>query len=167
MRSDRAALNPINVHSRLADGTAVCLRTITPEDEPLLRQGLATLSAEARYLRFFSSAPVLPDPVIDRLLAGRAHQVVLTKGGEGATIITTDQRLEIPACPAKMIDSNGAGDAFSVALWHGQKSGLDLLQAGRFAAAAAALAIEDASLFPAQITAADISARAALGEPAQ
>ena len=36
-----------------------------------------------------------------------------------------------------------------------------------FAAAAAALAIEDASLFPAQITAADISARAALGEPAQ
>lgn len=102
------------------------------------------------------------DPVIDRLLSGRAHQVVLTKGGDGATIITAGQRLEIPVCPAKMIDSNGACDAFSVALWHGQKSGLDLPQAGRFAAAAAALAIEDAALFPARITAADIAARAAL-----
>lgn len=102
-----------------------------------------------------------PDAAIDRLLAGRAHQVVLTKGGDGATIITADQRLEIPVCPARMIDSNGAGDAFSVALWHAQKSGLDLAQAGRFAAAAAALAVEEASLFPAQITAADITARAA------
>ena len=117
----------------------------------------------ADVLQLSDVALAQPDAVIDRLLSGRAQQVVLTKGGEGATIITADQRLDIPACPAKMIDSNGAGDAFSVALWHGQKSGLDLLQAGRFAAAAAALAVEDASLFPAQITAADITARAATG----
>ena len=67
------ALGDIAVHSRLADGTAVCLRTITPGDAPLLRQGIATLSAEARYLRFFSPAPALPEPVIARLVDVDGH----------------------------------------------------------------------------------------------
>jgi len=66
-------LSQIAVHSQLADGTAVCLRTITPDDAPLLRQGIATLSAEARYLRFFSPAPALPDPVIARLVDVDGH----------------------------------------------------------------------------------------------
>lgn len=66
-------LSEIAVHSRLADGTAVCLRTITPDDAPLLRQGIATLSAEARYLRFFSPAPELPEPVIARLVDVDGH----------------------------------------------------------------------------------------------
>lgn len=66
-------LSDIAVHSRLADGTAVCLRTITPGDAPLLRQGIATLSAEARYLRFFSPAPALPEPVIARLVDVDGH----------------------------------------------------------------------------------------------
>jgi len=66
-------LSEIAVHSRLADGTAVCLRTITPGDAPLLRQAIATLSAEARYLRFFSPAPALPEPVIARLVDVDGH----------------------------------------------------------------------------------------------
>src|SRR3546814_19642175 len=62
----RAARKPpriedIAVHSALNDGTAVCLRTITPDDAPLLRDGISKLSAESRYLRFFSPAPVLHD----------------------------------------------------------------------------------------------------------
>ena len=48
---EQARARPIDnivVCSRLTDGTAVCLRTITPDDADLLRQGIAKLSAEAR-----------------------------------------------------------------------------------------------------------------------
>lgn len=73
MNASLRPLSEIAVHSRLADGTAVCLRTITPDDAPLLRAGIATLSAEARYLRFFSPAPALPDKVIARLVDVDGH----------------------------------------------------------------------------------------------
>src|SRR3546814_8184523 len=66
-------LHRIEVHSELNDGTAVCLRTITPEDEPLLRAGIATLSAESRYLRFFSPTPMPPDPVVAGLVDVDGH----------------------------------------------------------------------------------------------
>lgn len=66
-------LDGIVVHSELSDGTQVCLRTIHPDDETLLRQGIARLSAESRYLRFFSPAPQLPDAVIERLVDVDGH----------------------------------------------------------------------------------------------
>ena len=64
----RRRIEDVVIHSRLNDGTAVCLRTITPDDGPLIRDGVARLSAESRYLRFFSPASSLPDAVIDRLV---------------------------------------------------------------------------------------------------
>ena len=100
-----------------------------------------------------------PNPVIERLLAGRARQVVLTKGSNGAEIITAKSRIAVPICAADTCDSNGAGDAFSVALWHAQSRGVALEAAGRFAAAAAAFAIEDDTLFPESITEQQIDAR--------
>jgi ribosomal protein S18 acetylase RimI-like enzyme len=67
------ALDNIVVNSALNDGTLVCLRTITPDDEQLLRDGIAKLSAESRYLRFFSPTPQLPDAVIERLVDVDGH----------------------------------------------------------------------------------------------
>lgn len=66
-------IEDIAVHCTLNDGTAVCLRTITPDDAPLIREGIAKLSAESRYLRFFSPAPVLPDAVVARLADVDGH----------------------------------------------------------------------------------------------
>ncbi len=66
-------LDGIVVHSVLNDGTAVCLRTITPDDEALIREGIAKLSDGARYLRFFSAAPALPDEVLQRRAAVDVH----------------------------------------------------------------------------------------------
>ena len=63
----------VMVHCALNDGTAVCLRTITPDDAPLIREGIAKLSAESRYLRFFSPAPALPDAVVHRLANVDGH----------------------------------------------------------------------------------------------
>ena len=73
MNASLRPLADIAVHSRLADGTAVCLRTITPDDAPLLRAGIAALSTESRYLRFFSPAAVLPDAVVERLVDVDGH----------------------------------------------------------------------------------------------
>ncbi|KTE22390.1 hypothetical protein ATE67_00045 [Sphingopyxis sp. H050] len=66
-------LDGIVVHSELSDGTQVCLRTIHPDDEALLREGISKLSAESRYLRFFSPAPSLPDAVVRRLADVDGH----------------------------------------------------------------------------------------------
>jgi ribosomal protein S18 acetylase RimI-like enzyme len=66
-------LDGIAVHSMLSDGTQVCLRTITPDDEERIREGIARLSAESRYLRFFSPAPELPDAVVHRLADVDGH----------------------------------------------------------------------------------------------
>lgn len=66
-------IDDIAVHSALNDGTAVYLRAITPDDEERIREGIAKLSAESRYLRFFSPAPALPDAVIQRLADVDGH----------------------------------------------------------------------------------------------
>ena len=42
------------VESRLFDGTEVRIRSVHPEDAPLLRAGFAHLSPRTRYLRFFA-----------------------------------------------------------------------------------------------------------------
>ena len=105
----------------------------------------------------------LPEPraIIDRLLSGRERQVVLTKGKEGAEIFAENTHQEIPICLAKMVDSNGAGDTFSVALWLAQRQGLSLFDAGKVAATAAAFAIEDPRLFPKEVSFAQVVERAA------
>ncbi|MEL7178546.1 MAG: carbohydrate kinase family protein [Pseudomonadota bacterium] len=103
-----------------------------------------------------------PTRVIKRLLAGRAQQVVLTKADKGAQIITDQSIIDVPPCPAKLRDSNGAGDAFSVALWHAQRAGLELSQAGDFAAAAAAFAVESEALFPRDLSLQEIAKRASI-----
>ena len=101
------------------------------------------------------------DSVINRLLSGRARQIVLTRGERGAEIFTETGHEVVPVCPAQMVDSNGAGDAFSVALWLGQANGLSLSEAGKFAATAAAFAIECDSLFPIDVSFDHVKARAA------
>ncbi len=61
------------IHTRLTDHTAVCIRTITPDDDARMRNGIARLSARSRYLRFFSVQPMPPPQVIQRLLAADGH----------------------------------------------------------------------------------------------
>src|SRR3546814_19851282 len=79
----RPRIEDVAVHSALNDGTAVCLRTITPDDAPLIRDGIARLSAESRYMRFFSPAPVLPDAVVVR--RSEERRVGKECGSKGST----------------------------------------------------------------------------------
>lgn len=100
-----------------------------------------------------------PSGVIAKLLSGRATQVVLTRGAAGAVIHDREGHTCIPSAKATLADSNGAGDAYAVALWHALDQGHTIRAAGEFAARAAALAVESTALYPAGGTPDAVAAR--------
>lgn len=69
--------------------------------------------------------------------------IILTRGAEGSTIITKDERWEIPVCPVLSVeDPTGAGDAYRSGFFAGYVRGLDFGVCGRMGAVASAYAIE-------------------------
>jgi ribokinase len=68
--------------------------------------------------------------------------VVVTLGAQGAVIVTRDREIDVPAFPARPVDTTGAGDAFVGNLAHALEQGESLQDAVRFAAAAAALSVQ-------------------------
>ena len=66
------------------------------------------------------------------------RDVVLTRGGDGLTLMTRDgARVDVPALPVKMISSHGAGDCFCGALAARLAAGDGIEAACRFATEAA------------------------------
>lgn len=56
------------IQAELSDGMPIIVRAIQPTDEALMREGIAQLSPQSRYLRFFSGRPVPVDSVIQKLV---------------------------------------------------------------------------------------------------
>jgi sugar/nucleoside kinase (ribokinase family) len=81
--------------------------------------------------------------------AGR-ELVVCTRGADGALALTRDGRwLEIPAEPAdRVVDTNGAGDAFLAGVVSGELRGLPIERSLTLAARVAALAVQSPELAP-------------------
>jgi ribokinase len=75
------------------------------------------------------------------LLATGPRAVVLKLGGRGALLLTDDEELQLPAFTVKVVDTTGAGDAFSATLAVAVAEGLSLPHAVRRANAAGALAV--------------------------
>jgi fructokinase len=46
------------------------------------------------------------------LVAGGAPVVLVTRGGDGALVVTAEERIPVSAPPAEVVDTIGAGDAF-------------------------------------------------------
>jgi len=65
---------------------------------------------------------------------------VLTQGAEGALIVTKAGTQSVPAKKVKVVDTTGAGDAFSAALSVILAEGGSLIEAVQFAVAAGGLA---------------------------
>ena len=76
----------------LADGTHVRLSLIGPSDKHDLLTGMAGLSRQSRYLRFFSYMPTLPKPILDGLLNTDAHNHVAI----GARVVGADNHVREP-----------------------------------------------------------------------
>jgi sugar/nucleoside kinase (ribokinase family) len=107
--------------------------------------------AEADVIQLSDEALPDPRPVMQRL-AQRARLVVCTRGARGALALSAGEWLDVPAHPATLRDSNGAGDTFFVALWSALLRDLPLPRALHFAAAAAAIAVESDDLVPEAMT---------------
>lgn len=63
----------MTIHTRLNDGTPVCIRRVRPADEARLRDGIARLSPQSRYLRFFSGMREAPPQVVRVLTSPDGH----------------------------------------------------------------------------------------------
>ncbi len=84
--------------------------------------------------------------------------VLLTRGPAGATIIMPNAKTTVPAVPADVVDTIGAGDAFSggfLAWWSSHGLGADdlareglVVEAARFAAVVAARTVAQAGASP-------------------
>jgi ribosomal protein S18 acetylase RimI-like enzyme len=61
------------INTQLNDGTPVCIRRVRREDEARLKDGIAQLSPQSRYLRFFSAMREAPPQVLRTLASPDGH----------------------------------------------------------------------------------------------
>jgi 2-dehydro-3-deoxygluconokinase len=83
-----------------------------------------------------------PDTLVDHCLRLGARTVALKLGAAGALVADARERHRIAAHPCRSVDATGAGDTFGGAFVARRLVGDSLLEAGRYAAVAAALSTE-------------------------
>ncbi|MGH7035857.1 MAG: adenosine kinase [Stellaceae bacterium] len=70
---------------------------------------------------------------------GEAEIAVLTRSEKGATVITAEDRVSVPAAPvARVVDTTGAGDLFASGFLYGYTRGRDLAHCAKLGALCAA-----------------------------
>ena len=75
-----------------------------------------------------------------RVIVGKgAGCVAVTRGAEGALVVTAEQTIAVPAFEVEVVDTTGCGDAFSAGFLRGLAAGKDLEAAGVLGSATAAL----------------------------
>jgi sugar/nucleoside kinase (ribokinase family) len=75
-----------------------------------------------------------------RLLVDRGVGcVAVTRGSDGALVVSADQAVEGPAFDVEVVDTTGCGDAFSAGFLRGLSLGQDLREAAVLGSATAAL----------------------------
>lgn len=82
-----------------------------------------------------------PAAAADALRAEGVKAVVITLGGDGCLVVDDDGPTAIPARKVEVVDTVGAGDAFSAALAVALAEGRSLRDAASWAVAAAAIAV--------------------------
>lgn len=90
------------------------------------------------------------------LLAAGPQAVVLKRGSAGALLATQEETEHIPSFRVNVVDTTGAGDAFSGALTVAMAEGKPLRQAVRLANAAGALTVTRVGTLPAMPTRTEI-----------
>ena len=84
--------------------------------------------------------------------------VVVTLGADGALVLDGDEVVEVPPLAVQAVDATAAGDAFCAALTVRLVAGASLVDAARYANAAAALATTKPGAQPSLPTADDVAA---------
>lgn len=113
----RDMINQI-IHTTASDGKAICIRSIRSSDEEKMRAGIAELSVQSRYLRFFSMQPMPPDRVIEKLVDADGHEHIAW----GAIHMDGADNPAIGAVHAMRSDDDARTGEYSVAIlddYHG------------------------------------------------
>jgi len=133
-----------------------------PLDDSLLA-AVDVLTPNESELRILSGlAPDDPTATLElahRLQRRGVRQLVVTRGRQGALVITADGATHaVPGVPVKVVDTTGAGDAFTSALAVALAEKQPLLEAVRFATLAGALACTRLGVVPALPSRAEVEA---------
>jgi ribokinase len=102
---------------------------------------------------------IVNETELDAFAGQLPARVVLTRGAAGAVLLP--EGTELPAMPAKAIDTTGAGDAFAGGLCAGLAAGAPLEAAVQLAIVTAAISVERPGCQPAYATRAEVGERAA------
>jgi ribokinase len=86
---------------------------------------------------------------------------IVTLGGRGAIVVTSQEATAFPAFKAKVVDTTGAGDCFVGALAARLSAGASLLDAARYAGAAASCSVERLGATPSMPSPREVAARLA------
>jgi len=129
-------------------GTRVVLDPAPAPARPLDRRLLGTVAAltpnRAEAARLVGAERADDETLHDvaaTLLAAGVGAVIVTLGADGALVATARAMSRLPAFPVRAVDATGAGDVFSGALAVALAEGREILDAARFAGAAAALSV--------------------------
>jgi ribokinase len=131
-------------------------------DDELLA-AVDVLTPNESELRILSGlAPDDPTPTLELahgLQRRGVRQLVVTRGSQGALVVSGDGAThEVPGVPVSVVDTTGAGDAFTGALAVGLAEKMPLLEAVRFARLAGALACTRLGVIPALPSRAEVEA---------
>jgi len=106
--------------------------------------------SELRVLLGLSPDDAANDEDLARQLALRGRNtVIVTQGEKGALIVNENSALHVPTINVEVIDSTGAGDAFSAAIAVALGEGRPLLHAVQWANCAGAMACTKLGSIPA------------------
>ncbi len=86
---------------------------------------------------------------------------IATMGARGAIVVTSQEATALPGFKAKVVDTTGAGDCFVGALAARLSSGASLLEAARYANAAASCSVERLGATPSMPSPREVAARLA------
>jgi adenosine kinase len=75
-------------------------------------------------------------------IAQRVSALIVTRGEQGAEILTDGQRVDIPCVQAdRVVDPTGCGDAFRAGVLYGLTNGMDWATTGRLSSLLGAIKI--------------------------
>lgn len=103
---------------------------------------------------------------VGNLLRSVVESVVITLGGDGSVVVDGDGDTLVPAELVTAIDTTGAGDTLCGVLVAGLAEGMTLVEAVRFATAAAALSVQRVGAVPSIPLRAEIDAFRSAAGPA-